>query len=77
MIFFVQYTTDMRSFQLLGSSEFETGEDAIIAASENHGEEGRYIAIPGDGLIVKQVTFRKEPILSDLAPDNPPASPTA
>jgi hypothetical protein len=71
MIFFVGWTNDVRAFQLLGSYNTETVDEAIEAASVNHGREGRYIAMPGDQLVQKDVTFDKTPILSDPPPNAP------
>lgn len=71
MIFFVEYSVDMRSFQLLGTYDFPSGDEAIIEASKNHGEEGTYAAIPQEGVVVKGVIFNKVPVLTDPVPTDP------
>jgi hypothetical protein len=75
MIFFVGWTNDVRAFQLLGSYNKDTVDEAIEAAATNHGREGRYIAMPASELVQKDVVFDKTAILSDPPPDAPP--PTA
>lgn len=71
-IFFVGWTQDQRMFQLLGEQEAESPTDAIKIAARTHQQEGRYIAMPGDKLTQRDVTFDMDPVLS--RPDNTVAS---
>lgn len=67
--YFVGWTPDLRTFQLLGPQTAEKPADAIRAAAKTHGQEGRYIALPGSELTQRDVTFDKEPVLSKPTDD--------
>jgi hypothetical protein len=62
--FYVGWTEDLRTFQLLGPQEAEKASDAIKAASKTHGKEGRYIAMPAAELTQRDVAFDCSPVLS-------------
>lgn len=55
--FYVGWSPDGRSYQLLGLYEAANAKDAVNEASMNHGQSGRYLVMPDDKVTVFQVTF--------------------
>ena len=77
--FYVGWTEDLRTFELLGPQEATKASDAIKAASRTHGKQGRYLAMPADEMTQRDVTFNCDPVLTrpedTVAPTDPTDTP--
>jgi hypothetical protein len=68
--FFVGWSDDKQTYQILGLYEAATTKDvkkAITDASKNHGKPGRYMAIPVDEVTFVDVVFDMVPQLTKVA----------
>jgi len=78
--YYVGWTEDLRTFQLLGPQEAEKASDAIKTAARTHGKDGRYLAMPAEEITQRDVTFNCDPVLTKpedtVAPTDPTDIPT-
>ena len=76
MNFYILFTVDQVNYKLLGADSEDIGggtqaeiltaaQQSIWKASKNHGQDGRYVAIAETGILAKNATFDKTPILTD------------
>lgn len=75
--FYVGWSSDGRTYQLLGMYEANNAKDAVSEASVNHGQDGRYLVMPNDKVTLFDVTFEKVPQMTKVAQqDSVPTDPT-
>jgi hypothetical protein len=65
--FYVGWSDDKQTYQLLGLYEATSMRDAVTDASKNHGKPGRYMIIPDDKVFFVDVTFDMVPQLTKVA----------
>lgn len=65
--YYVGWSDDNRTYQLLGLYEASSMKDAVTDASKNHGKPGRYMIIPDDKVAFIDITFDMVPQLSKVA----------
>lgn len=64
--FYVGWSDDNRTYQLLGLYEASNMKDAVDVASKNHGKDGRYLVMPEDKVTLFDVTFDMVPQLNKI-----------
>lgn len=64
--FYVGWSEDNRTYQLLGTYDGESAKSAVEQAARNHGKGGHYLVLPYDRVTLFDVAFDMVPKLTKV-----------